>query len=499
MTKHIIYKQKVNLRIPPESDAFSLQNRISHLLKNDLSGAIETLFDKISPNGNILRIDKLELNLGSLTESNLETDFTQKFIEQLSRALEKIKVDNTGTKAGEIRQEQSLLASLIYFLDHGHLPWYSTVKDFSVWEDEILQAFSAKEWKSLIAKFKKDVRINDYQIERLTLQFSDFFLQTVLFHIHDGLKKNWEPVYKDIHFILKEFIQYVPQQASRKQYLFWQQAITVALLTKNEKDFVFELLTTILRELRLIRVKKGKEFVPLWDGLLQKLKRIEQNILTEEVLNPLQKLAESIKTATDVKPEESAEAGAESVSESESDTKEKESKRKPGSDEDVLFTENCGIVILHPFLQMYFAELELLDKVHFKDETAKQHAVLLLHYLATGETTVAEMNLLLPKMLCALNFEEPVPNKIDLSVKEKEEYETLLKSVLGHWEPLHGTSIEGLRQTFLQREGKLTPTETGWKLRVEQKTVDILLDKLPWGYSTIKLPWMQDILNVEWC
>ena len=109
------------------------------------------------------------------------------------------------------------------------------------------------------------------------------------------------------------------------------------------------------------------------------------------------------------------------------------------------------------------------------------------------------MNLLLPKLLCALNFEEPVPNKIDLSEKEKEESETLLKSVLGHWEPLRRTSIEGLRQTFFQREGRLTPTETGWKLRVEQKTVDILLDKLPWGYSTIKLPWMKNILNVEWC
>ena len=124
--------------------------------------------------------------------------------------------------------------------------------------------------------------------------------------------------------------------------------------------------------------------------------------------------------------------------------------------------------------------------------------VFLLHYLATGETSANEPRLILPKLLCATEFGEPLPSETDLTEIEKESCYTLLKSVLNHWKPLHNTSIGGLQQTFLQREGKLTETATGWKLDVEQKTVDILLDKLPWGFSTFRLPWMEQILNVDW-
>ena len=36
------------------------------------------------------------------------------------------------------------------------------------------------------------------------------------------------------------------------------------------------------------------------------------------------------------------------------------------------------------------------------------------------------------------------------------------------------------------------------KLYVERKGVDVLLESLPWTISIIKLPWMQDSLQVEW-
>jgi hypothetical protein len=477
MSKHIIHKQKILLRIPPGIDAYFLQNRISNILKNDLPEALETLFDKISPKGNILRIDKLELNLGTVTQANLDSEVKQKVIEQLAEAIEQAKSDHKGTV--EISQRQSYLTSLMGFLEHGYLPWYSMVKDFSTWENEMLQTFSSEEWASLIAKLKNDLRINDYRIKRLSLQFSDHFLQTILFNLHDGLEKKWAVVNKDLHSLAS---------ATRKNYPFWQQAIIVALSSENEKDFVSGMLTDILSELQLIRLKKDKEIKPLQNDILQKIKRLEDSIQNEEVLRSLQKLSGSLNASTNESIDKDIEA----------ELAKKRKKSKPSDDEEVLYIENCGIVILQPFLQMYFEELRLLDELHFKNETAQHRAVLLLHYLATGETKVAEMNLLLPKLICALDFDEPVPNKIKLRKKEKEESETLLKSVLGHWEPLHGTSIEGLRQRFFQREGRLTPTETGWKLRVEQKTVDILLDKLPWGYSTIKLPWMKDILNVEW-
>ena len=51
---------------------------------------------------------------------------------------------------------------------------------------------------------------------------------------------------------------------------------------------------------------------------------------------------------------------------------------------------------------------------------------------------------------------------------------------------------------FLQRSGKLFSKDDKLYLQVEQSAIDILLDHLPWNLSVIKLPWMPDILRVEW-
>lgn len=173
-------------------------------------------------------------------------------------------------------------------------------------------------------------------------------------------------------------------------------------------------------------------------------------------------------------------------------------KQKPVGDEEALYVNNCGVVILHYFLKTYFEDLKLYADGKFVNDKAHQRAVLLLNYMATGENKAAEFDLSLHKILCGYPLEDTLPVAIKLKKKEKEESDKLLGAVIDYWEPLRNTSLEGFRDTFLQREGKLVTKENGWLLTVEQKTVDILLGKLPWGFSTIRLPWMEQILNVDW-
>jgi len=73
-----------------------------------------------------------------------------------------------------------------------------------------------------------------------------------------------------------------------------------------------------------------------------------------------------------------------------------------------------------------------------------------------------------------------------------------LIAVINHWEVLKNTSADGLREAFLQRRGKLSRVDGGWLMQVEQRAIDVLLNKLPWGISIIKLPWMNEMLFVEW-
>jgi len=95
-------------------------------------------------------------------------------------------------------------------------------------------------------------------------------------------------------------------------------------------------------------------------------------------------------------------------------------------------------------------------------------------------------------------FEEPIDSEIVLTQKEMDEADLLLQSVIEHWKALKNTSITGLRESFLKRDGIITPKENGWLLQIERKTLDVLLDKIPWGFSTISLPWNRYIIFTEW-
>jgi len=166
--------------------------------------------------------------------------------------------------------------------------------------------------------------------------------------------------------------------------------------------------------------------------------------------------------------------------------------------EGTIYIRNAGLVLLHPLLSTYFSRLDCLGPDGFAGEAAQFKAVHLLQYLVNGTEERPEQELALNKILCGMSVDEPLPLSIPLTEKEKEVSAELLNVVRMQWEKMKNTSIEGLQGAFLQRQGALTETEDGWKLRVEQRVYDALLETLPWGISMIKLSWMKKILYTEW-
>lgn len=173
--------------------------------------------------------------------------------------------------------------------------------------------------------------------------------------------------------------------------------------------------------------------------------------------------------------------------------------RQTGQEEqEKIAVRNAGIVILWPFLQSFFAALDLYESSGFRSGEAQETAVLLLHYIATGETDVPEHDLILAKILC--NWQEHGSLSRDLQVSElmRRETDSLLNSVISNWSALKNTSPGGLRNTYLQRPGLLTSGDDRSVLQVERNAFDVLLEKLPWTISVIKLPWMPRRIEVEW-
>lgn len=171
--------------------------------------------------------------------------------------------------------------------------------------------------------------------------------------------------------------------------------------------------------------------------------------------------------------------------------------RKPALDE-ALYVEAAGLILLHPFLAELFSSTGLWKDKQWTSEAAPFRAVRLMAYLTYGNSEVPEYRLLFHKILAGLDAATPLPAEAPLLPEETTTCAELLDAVLSHWTALRNTTADGLREGFLVRNGKLEQTPKGIKLDMERLAQDVLLARLPWGCSTVKLPWLEPLLLVNW-
>jgi len=163
-----------------------------------------------------------------------------------------------------------------------------------------------------------------------------------------------------------------------------------------------------------------------------------------------------------------------------------------------IYLGNAGLVLAGPYLTRLFARLGLTDGPAFVSPAAAGRAVHLLQFVASGTSGAPAHALPLNKLLCGLAPEAPVPADIVLTQAECQMAEEMLKALIAQWRGLKSSSVEGLRSAFLMRRGWLEPNGQGWQMRVSQAQMDMLLDLLPWSFSTTRLPWMAAPLIVHW-
>lgn len=163
-----------------------------------------------------------------------------------------------------------------------------------------------------------------------------------------------------------------------------------------------------------------------------------------------------------------------------------------------IHVDNAGLVLLAPWLPRLFEQLDLLEDGRFKDRAAAERAVHCAQFLVDGSSASPEFRLVLNKLLCGVRPGKPIRRSIELSGVDVEQLEGLLTAVTQHWKALENTSIDGLRESFLKRGGRLQRKQDAWHLQVEARAFDMLLDQVPWSYSTIKFAWMERVIYVDW-
>ncbi len=165
-----------------------------------------------------------------------------------------------------------------------------------------------------------------------------------------------------------------------------------------------------------------------------------------------------------------------------------------------LAVSDSGLILLHPFLTRLFAQTGVLGRDATTIAASQlSRAAALLHFAATGEDDARELDLGLARILLGVPIGAPLAVSPGLLLSsDREEVARLLISVIEHWNALGSSSVASLRTSFLQRGGVLEDLGASWKLHVEARPFDVLLSRLPWGLSIVKLPWMRAPVFVEW-
>lgn len=149
---------------------------------------------------------------------------------------------------------------------------------------------------------------------------------------------------------------------------------------------------------------------------------------------------------------------------------------------------NAGLVLVAPYLPRLLTRLALVQDGAFPQPDARYQAIHRLQYLVDQGQNCAEYHLALNKLLCGLPLNAPIPLTPPPDATARDTLDALLAAILQHWNALGHTSVDGLRQTFLQREGTLWRQADSWKLEVAPGPFDMLLDRLRGGIRPSNTP-----------
>ncbi len=503
---HIVQKQVIDITLPNANAVFDWEVNQRTGITSMIKDQLEKCFDEWDKTDDHLIIDKLDLDLGIFHLDTLQSEMPVRLYTELQKKLnhyvnvaaregifsgcirntqEKPDSKNTQKNSSEVKQtgflfsdQQGRLEALFFFLNKGFLPWWGLA--LADWDATWMQQLTTGE----INSFKNFLAAGDARIiQRIITQFDDDFMHRLLGRMEIAAETGsaWNWLQEKIKTVfLVPYKKSLSLPAIRVKFWSGWIAHIVDKLPSPDLHMLFEDDTNILMQLFSAKATSAEiEFIEsdeipaIWREELKVFKHQIEEKKSPEDENKLlvQDKPQGVRSKKKINIEEETET---------------------------MFVNDAGLIILHPFLIQLFRNCGWLDNNKFIDDYAQTMATYALHYLATGNIEAMEYELMFPKFLTGIDWEQPLMPVEYLNDAEKAACNELLIEVVKYWEPLRNTSPDGLREGFLKRTGKLEHIYSGWHLTIEQKTLDILLNRLPWGTSLIKFPWMPQMLTVTW-
>lgn len=512
---HIINKQTLKIQVSDMVAATTVNQSLQHWLQAEMPRMLDELLNDYAGNETVY-IDRLELSLDFKNISDFNSRFISEFKQQLQKQLTRRPLSshspasNAALPIQKANATKSSWETLLYYLQNGTFPWWYNYDEhtrllqdvFDQWENTLQHKNDwAKQVKQLLLQpmfFQRFVElIPQSSFNKLVKIFGSEdatqLLQLVNKLVTTGIAKNvywckswvffplWVTKAKNQPKTLETItsaMSYWLQQTQHHHPIIQQNAVTflqreaVTQTDAETKDTNTSILqTAVYSLLRAITAQQTANNGEPKDGSNEapttKKSTLPKRTATEAASTKQNKVT------VDAKPYNKT------------------------------FTEgiriqNSGLVLIWPYLSRLFETTGYLTEGTFTDVAAQQKAVLLLHYLVYKELPEDESPLVLAKILCGLHPAETVSVKGEVGEKWDEIRTELWDAVRSNWDKLKNTSIEGLIESFVIREGILKSVPATWQLTVERKTIDVLMSSLPWPISVIKLKWSKELLTVAW-
>ena len=545
---YIIRKQILDIRHRRNGNAYARQTEMSSRYRKEVVPLLEKACRELCPADCLIKIDTLVVTLPPMTESRYRATWTEEvkkaFRQSLSQAIAQAYEPQHRNATIHCHTDANL-QFLAFFLYTGTLPWsYSKNQDRSL--KTIFRELIVKETAAVRRLLIEGLKQPSFT-KRLCYQFPSLIL-TGLFPILEPVhterilnyyntlhycfeKAGYFSTHSDTVFLLHyHSLRQLAQQRYRgeKQYI----AQMLQEMSHSWKTSYQDLLSSLEQAMKSVKTQRPKSSLrSILRALYKETTTVSEareitykstttfpQRLEREKKETVEKLSQTDQQQFVRKKEyfrEAESAGkipAEAYKRLEIFSKELfkdvslQGENKwdiPNREQGVLhpetiYLQNAGMVIVWSFFRQLFEALNITEKQQFVNEDKQYRAVHLLQYLVNGKENCNEYQLILNKLLCGLALSEPIPQHVSLMKEEKEATEDLIKAAMGHWPVMKNTSVKGFREAFLMRDGKLSRDNNSWLLKVEQKSYDMILDKLPWTIRLIKLPWMTEALFVEW-
>ncbi|MEO4006918.1 contractile injection system tape measure protein [Flavobacterium sp. CAU 1735] len=386
-------------------------------------------------------------------------------------------------------ETEKLLRTFIHFIEEGTMPWWNTNETSAA----IFESVSFKKIiseKAFVPKIVASLQKPKVR-ERIINQFTDAQIAQICLAVIQS---------KGLKIALKSaVIKQLSGSSFADRKVLWSLILqTISILASNKvANPETHTIEQIIKTIPLLKAAKNQETEEqIWNEINAIFPFIEQGVpystFRETNNKTSNKTAKSDKKSPD--KEESQKTDRNKITPELFQTIQQET---PFADEvsNDHQVQNAGLVLIHPFIANLFKHCNLMDP-KTNTLTDPETGIHLLHYIATGKTNQPESAMLFEKYLCNIPLHQSINRHVKLTRKQKTEAAKVIGAVQQNWSAMKTASVGLLQHEFFQRPGKLTVDSL--TLTVERKTQDILMDKLSWGISMIRLPWQTQFTYVNW-